>query len=405
MADASINLPERPKKRRLLGICCSTHAAHDGLSDMLYVMLPFLVEQFGLSLAQVGMIRGAHRTAMSLFQILAGLLAERQGERALLIAGTALAGIFFILAAMSSGFFALLILLFLVGLGQAVHHPLCSSILSKAYRGEGRRGALGTYNFAGDVGKFTIAGSCSLLLAAGVAWQVPAIGFGVVMVLVAIVLLVVLTRLREGGVPTALHTTETVEAKGWGIIHRGGFVSLCAIAAIDNGTRTGFLTFVVFLMLAKGVPEGWALQAIPALLIGGMAGKLACGYLAEYIGVVRTVVVTEVATAAGILLVLVLPNVAAFALLPILGVALNGTSSVLYGTVGDLVKGERQSRAFGLIYTLGTVFGVATPLAYGVMGDRIGIDATLAIASFFVLLTLPFTLLLRPAVTMQATDA
>ena len=395
-----MNLPERPKKRRVLGTCCSAHAAHDGLSDMLYVILPVLVEQFGLSLAQIGMIRGAHRTAMSLFQIIAALLAERLGERVLLIAGTALTGIFFILAGMSSGFYALLILLFLVGVGQAVQHPLCSSILGTAYRGGGHRGALGTYNFAGDVGKFIVAGSCSLLLAAGVAWQVPAIGYGVVMVLVAIFLMVVLTRLNAGGAPTALHMAAD---KGWGIIHRRGFASLCAIAAIDNGTRTGFLTFVAFLMLEKGVPEGWAFQAIPALLIGGIAGKLACGYLAEHFGVIRMVVVTEVATAAGMLLLLVLPNVAAFALLPILGVVLNGTSSVVYGTVGDLVERDRQSRAFGLIYTLGTVFGVFTPLAYGMLGDRIGIEATLAIASLLVLFTLPFAMQLRSSVAIRTT--
>ena len=389
----------------MLGTCCAAHVVHDGLSDMLYVMLPVLVEQFGLSLTQVALIRGAHRASMSLFQIPAGLLAERQGERVLLIAGTALAGISFILAGLSSGFLALLILLFLVGMGQAVQHPLCSSILGAAYPGGGRRAALGTYNFAGDLGKFTIAGSCSLLLAAGVAWQAPAVGFGAIMLLGAAVLMVILLKLNMGGVPTARHTGTTDKPKGWGIIHRRGFISLCAIAAIDNGTRTGFLTFVAFLMLAKGVPEGWALQAIPALLIGGMAGKLACGYLAERIGVIRTVVVTELATAVGILLVLALPSIAAFVLLPLLGVALNGTSSVLYGTVGDLVAIDRQSRAFGLFYTLGTVSGLVAPLVYGALGDQIGIEATLTVASLLVLLALPFALLLRPAVSSRSTGA
>ena len=404
MANGQINLRDRRKKRQVLGTCCAAHVIHDGLSDMLYVILPVLVEQFGLSLAQVALIRGAHRAAMSLFQIPAGLLAERHGERVLLAAGTALAGISIILAAMSSGFFALLILLFLVGLGQAVQHPLCSSILGAAYREGGRRAALGTYNFAGDLGKFTIAGSCSLLLAAGVAWQAPAAGSGAILLLGAAVLLVILFKLNAGGVPAAPLSAETEEPKGWGIIHRRGFVSLCAIAAIDNGTRTGFLTFVAFLMLAKGVPQGWALQAIPALLIGGMAGKLACGFLAERIGVIRTVVVTELATAVGILLVLALPSIAAFALLPLLGVALNGTSSVLYGTVSDLVASDRQSRAFGLFYTLGTVSGLVAPLAYGVLGDQFGIEATLTVAALLALLTLPFAILLRPAVTRRTTS-
>ena len=401
--DTTHDPTERRRSRRLLGICSTTHAAHDGLSDMLYVLLPVLAEQFGLSLTQVGMIRGAHSTAVSLFQIPAGLLSERLGERILLVGGTALAGAAFILAALSSGFPALLLMFFLAGLGQSVQHPLCSSILSAAYRDGGRRGALGTYNFAGDLGKFIIAGSCSLLLAAGVAWQAPAIGFGMILVFCAVLLMFALMRVNAGGRPAAPGTTETQITRGWGITNRGGFASLCAIAAIDNGTRSGFLTFVTFLLLAKGVPEGWALQAIPALLIGGMAGKLACGYLAERIGVIRTVVITEIATAVGILLVLVLPNIAAFAILPLLGVALNGTSSVLYGTIGDLVESDRQSRAFGLFYTVGSVCGIAAPLAYGMLGDWIGIEITVAIAACLVLLTLPFTLALRPVVGWRAT--
>ena len=213
---------------------------------------------------------------------------------------------------LSSGFLALLLTLFLAGLGQSVQHPLCSSILSTAFSADRRRGALGTYNFAGDLGKFTIAGSTSLVLAAGVAWQAPAIGFGAMLVLGAGLLMFALIRTNAGGLPAVPESADIRKAKGWGITDRGGFVSLCAIGAIDSATRAGVLTFVAFLMLAKDVSEGWALQAIPAVLVGGMVGKLACGYLADRIGVIRTVVITEVATAVGIILVVVLPNVAAF---------------------------------------------------------------------------------------------
>jgi FSR family fosmidomycin resistance protein-like MFS transporter len=372
---------------------------------MLYVLLPVLAEQFNLSLIQVGMIRGAHRGAMSLLQVPAGLLSERLGERGLLVGGTALAGAAFVLIGFSSGFVALLVLLFLAGVGQSVQHPLCSSILSAAYPDAGRRGTLGTYNFAGDLGKFALAGSSSLLLAAGVAWQAPVIGFGAMVILGSALLMYVLIRIDAGGPAAAAEVAELQKAKGWGITNRAGFTALCAIAAIDSSTRSGFFTFVVFVMLAKGVPEGWALQAIPALLIGGMVGKLACGYLAERIGVIRTVVFTEVATAVGILLVLLLPNIAAFILLPLLGIALNGTSSVLYGTIGDLVDGDRQSRAFGLFYTLTSVCGIAAPLAYGVLGDWIGIEIALAIAACLVLLTLPFALVLRSATSLRTTTA
>jgi FSR family fosmidomycin resistance protein-like MFS transporter len=67
--------------KRALTACCAAHTLHDGLSDLTYVLLPLLAQTFGLSLAQVGMIRAAHRTAMATFQIPAGLVAERFGER------------------------------------------------------------------------------------------------------------------------------------------------------------------------------------------------------------------------------------------------------------------------------------------------------------------------------------
>jgi len=63
-----------------------------------------------------------------------------------------------------------------------------------------------------------------------------------------------------------------------------------------------------------------------------------CGALAERIGVIATVVITEGITGLGLLLLTVLPFPHIYFFLPILGVALNGTSSVLYGTVGDFVS-------------------------------------------------------------------
>jgi len=385
--------------RRVLGTCSVLHIIHDGMGNIIYVLLPVLAQQFGLSLTQVGMIKGAQSAATALFQIPVGLLSERVGERALLASGTILAGAAFILLTLSSDFFELLIILFLGGIGLAVQHPLCSSLISRAYRDKGRRGALGTYNFAGDVGKFLIAGSASLLIAAGIAWQAPAVGLGIVAIVAAIFFILILRRIDIGGRPRASRDDSNVKTRGWGIIDRPGFIALCIIAIIDTSTRVGILTFVTFLMLDKGVAEGWAVQAIPAVIAGGMAGKLACGFIADKIGVIRTVIITELATAIGIVLILVLPGIAAFIVLPFLGVALNGTSSVLYGTIGDLVEADKQSRVFALFYTLTAVSTVIAPLGFGVIGDWTGVHTAILTSGCIVLLTIPFTFMLRSAVT------
>jgi len=387
------------KSRRSLASCCAAHTLHDGLSDVTYVLLPLLAQTFGLSLAQVGMIRSAHRTAMAAFQIPAGLFAERFGERNLLALGTLVAGAAFLALGGSSGYWMILVALFFAGLGSAVQHPLASTIISHAYPDAGRRAALGTYNFFGDVGKFAFGGAVSLCLLAGISWQAPVTAFGVIGIATAVAIFVFVANSAPS---RAAHVSDAAaapapKARGWGIRNPQGFTALCLIEVLDSSTRTGLLTFIAFLLIDKGVPAGWAALAVPLVLVGGMAGKLACGFLAERLGIVRTIVITEVATGLGILATLALPGIGVMILLPLLGVALQGTSSVLYATIGDLVDKERLPRVFGLFYTLGSICGIAAPLGYGLLGDVAGVDTTIGTIGLAVLLTVPLAAMLRPA--------
>ncbi|MEO8718283.1 MAG: MFS transporter [Burkholderiales bacterium] len=381
--------------KRTLGICVAVHTLHDGLSDAIYVLLPLLASAFGLSLAQVGVIRGAHRAAMAAFQIPAAIIAERFGERELLALGTLVAGAAFVALGFVQGFWAILAALFYAGTGSAVQHPLASTLVSRAYPVQGRRAALGTYNFAGDVGKFAFGGLVSLLLVAGVSWHVPVVGFGVTAGAMAIAVLYLLSAGTHARLPAAA-AARTPGAMDWGISDRPRFLALCLIEVVDSSTRSAFLTFVAFLLIAKGLPAGWAVAAVPLVLAGGMAGKLACGMLAERLGVARMIVMTELATAFGIFAALALPAAGALALLPLLGVVLQGATTVLYATIGEYVRPERLSRGFGLFYTVGSVCGIAAPLAIGLLGDRLGVQSAIAALGGLILLTLPLVLVLRP---------
>ena len=385
------------KPRRALASCCAAHTLHDGLSDVTYVLLPLLAQTFGLTLAQVGLIRSAHRAAMAAFQIPAGLFAERFGERNLLAFGTLIAGLAFVALGYATGFWMILIALFFAGMGSAVQHPLSSTIISHAYPDEGRRAALGTYNFFGDVGKFAFGGAVSLFLLVGLTWQAPVIGFGVIGILTAGLIFLYVSNTRPARGSGAEPPIKS-EAQGWGIRNPQGFTALCLIEILDSSTRTGFLTFIAFLLIHKGIPEGWAALAVPLILTGGMAGKLACGFLAERLGIIRTIVMTEIATGLGILATLALPGIGAMILLPLLGVALQGTSSVLYATIGDLVDKDRLSRTFGLFYTIGSLCGIAAPLGYGLLGDVAGVETAIATVGIAVLMTLPLAAMLRPAI-------
>jgi len=189
---------------------------------------------------------------------------------------------------------------------------------------------------------------------------------------------------------------------GWGIRDPRGFGALAAIGMIDNSTRTGFITFLSFALIAKGSTVAGIGTALGLLFVGGAAGKFLCGLVADRVGVIRTVILTEAATALGIVVIIAAPlPVALVALLP-MGVALNGTSSVLYGTVADLVLAQRRSRAYGLYYTLSVGASALAPTIYGLVGDMVGVSATLGIVSTVVLVTIPLCLVLRPAVSAPA---
>jgi len=388
------------RARAVLAAASTIHFVHDGFSDILYVFLPLWASEFGLSLAQVGVIRTTYTGGMALFQIPAGLLAERWGERRLLVAGTAVTALGFVAAGWAGGFLPLLGILLAAGLGSGVQHPLSSSLISKAYEGGGRRAALGTYNFSGDVGKAAVSAVVAFA-AAAVGWRVAGATYGVLGLLVAGALLIVLVRLGAGSA-TLEEAAQGDRVTGWGIRDPRGFGALAAIGMIDNSTRTGFITFLPFALIAKGSTVAGIGTALGLLFVGGAAGKFLCGLVADRVGVIRTVILTEAATALGIVVIIAAPlPVALVALLP-MGVALNGTSSVLYGTVADLVLAERRSRAYGLYYTLSVGASALAPTIYGLVGDMIGVSATLGIVSTVVLVTIPLCLVLRPAVSAPA---
>ena len=163
---------------------------------------------------------------------------------------------------------------------------------------------------------------------------------------------------------------------------------LLSIGVIDCATRMGFLTFLPFLLTAKGASLPTVGLALTLVFVGGAAGKLVCAWIGARIGVVATVWLTEGFTALGILALLPLPLEFGLMLLPLIGVALNGTSSVLYGSVPLMVAPEKRTRAFSIFYT-GTIgSGAVAPILYGLIGDALGVPLALMVVAALVLATL-----------------
>jgi MFS family permease len=372
-----------------LALAGLAHALHDGFTDMIYVLLPVWQGQFGLDYSALAVLRALYVGALAALQVPSGHLARYLNGRTVLALGTLLSAGGYALAGFSGGLVGLCLSLMLAGAGGSTQHPLASAAVSRAY-GKGARGPLGTYNFAGDLGKAALPPAVSLLLTV-MQWRTA---LWIVADLGAIVALLIAWLMPPTAQPsTARETPTALVAAG---VAKGGFGLLLAIGVLDSAARMGFLLFLPFLLRAKDAPLTTVGLALSLVFIGGACGKAGCGWLGARLGLLATVIFTEVGTTAAILAILILPLVPSLVVLPILGVMLNGTSSVLYGTVPELVPTAKVERAFALFYsgTLGS--SALAPVLYGWLGDATGPAWAMAAAAVTALGVVPLVLLLSP---------
>ena len=109
--------------------------------------------------------------------------------------GTALAGLGYVFAGLGTGVAVLVAALFIGGLGASTQHPLASSLIAHAFAGARSLKALGTYNFAGDIGKMTLPAAAALLLMA-LPWRHALMILGALGALAALAIFVAMPRFQ-----------------------------------------------------------------------------------------------------------------------------------------------------------------------------------------------------------------
>src|SRR5690348_2401079 len=293
LASGASVVPRTGDERRALGVACGAHALHDGYTDLVYVMLPIWQAEFGLSYAAIGILRTLFSGTLAGLQIPSGLLAEKLGAARVLALGTALAGAAYVLAGASAGLPMLAAALILGGVGASTQHPLASALVARAFAGPRAIKALGTYNFAGDIGKMTVPAAAALLVT-WMPWRPSVALLGACGLAAALAVFLVMPRQEAEPAAAAAKAVATgVEGP------RRGFPLLLSIGMIDSATRMPFLTFLPFLLAAKGASVSTIGLALTLVFAGGACGKLICGFLGARLGIFATVVVTEGLTALG----------------------------------------------------------------------------------------------------------
>ena len=381
-----------PQSRRVLVFGSAMHVWNDLFIALMVPLLPFIKEDLQLSFTEVGLLKSVFTGATAILQIPSGILAETTGEFWLLILGNVWVGLGLVAMALSSSFAVLLGLSFLGGLGGGAQHPLASSMVSRAYEDGGRSTAVGTVNFAGDIGKM-IAPLIAGAVAISFGWRAALWATGVA----SLVFMLVTTMARRNiDIGRPVRGTSTKSQSGGGSVQMSGFVTLSGVGFLDSATRGAALAFLPFVMVAKDMNPAQVTGMLFFLFLGGAIGKYAVGWLGDRFGAVSLIWGTKGMTALLLISALMVPSLAMVPLMIILGIGLNGTSSSLYATVADFVPPNRRARLYGFFYTTNEAGAVLAPIIYGVIADAYSLSTTMVVMGLATSAILPASLALRP---------
>jgi FSR family fosmidomycin resistance protein-like MFS transporter len=381
---------------------CGAHLVQDGLVALQYVLLPILAQVFGLNYTQVGFLRALSNSAMTLLEIPAGVLAERFGEIRLLIFGLLCAGLGYLWVALAANFYLILVGFLIAGSGAAFQHSLASALISKSFDDAGRRRALGIYNAFGDVGKLAFTGIFSLAIGVGVAWNLIVTALCVMTLSFALLMVFLLRRQERAPVADTGSQRSTSADSRWGIKQPRRFSWLCLTVFLDTLAQSVFLTFIAFLLLEKGASDALSSLAVVLALSGGMVGKLVSGYLAVHYGDRNAFRILQLVTISGLILLATLPALPILILLPLIGVAVQGSTTVTYGALADFIQRDRQSRGYAIIYTLSSLSAVVGPIVFGGLADLYGVELSLVLLAVLTAVTLLSGKVLHKSVALGA---
>jgi MFS transporter, FSR family, fosmidomycin resistance protein len=375
--------------RRALAVLASGHLLADATQGVVPALLPFLISERGLSYAAASALVLASTVSSSVIQPLFGHYSDRRPRPWLMPAGVAVGGGGVAVAGLTASYPLLVLAILVSGVGVAAFHPEGARLV-RHVSGNRRATAMSVFSVGGTAGfalgpalvtalvlAFGLRGTLFLLVPAGA---------------VALLLVRELPRLARA-------RTADETARGGARVHAadawGPFLTIAGVATLRSFTFYGLLTFVpLYFVASLGASDAEGSSALTVLLLGGIAGTLIGGRLADRIGR-RPVLIGSMA---------LLPPLIALLLqvergpILVLALALVGAMVVASYTVTVVMGQEYLPSRVGVAsgVTLGLAIGMGGVGAsvLGIVADHFSLDTVMVIVAALPLAALALTLTL-----------
>lgn len=355
-------------------------------SRLIYpVLLPQITTEFQIDYGTAGIVLSVLMIAYAIMNIPGGALADRIGERLVLVSGItiALVGIGIVIIAPSFSIFLIGTVLF--GVGSGMFGTTGTTILSDTYPDHDTI-AIGFSQAIGSIGTIVlpvVAGFIGIMLG----WR---IGVGYVLpglLVLSIGLWIVVPERTSAQVSTG---NESL----WSTIRRVAsvfvdytlisiIVALACIGFVYQGL-TGFLP--MYLIEIKGFTQGEASLLFGLLFTGSIVGQLTSGPIADRYGKRKALIGFASAGAPAILVLPLVDNAMIIIGLVWISGLILGTGPIAMAYVIQFLPDEIQGSVFGIVRSLFIGIGVIAPPIVGLFADLgqfdIGIFVLGGVAAF-----------------------
>ncbi|MAH83260.1 MAG: hypothetical protein CBB68_02705 [Rhodospirillaceae bacterium TMED8] len=356
------------------------HGATHWILATVYVVLPFIRDDLGLSYTEAGsVITILHASSLSA-NIGSGAVVDITGKRVLTQVSSLLIGALALtLVGLAETIWLLGAMLVLIGLTNNLWHPAAIAFLSRTYP-ENRGYALSIHTLGASFGD-TLAPLSAGSLLAWFSWQGAASINALPVFAVALVLTVMLGRheRRENVRLSDSHSRRMSFAdylSGLGGLFKDRMmIGLCIMAGFRSMCQNGLLLYIPML-LKNNFEFGPILLgvAITAMQVGGIMGGPIAGTLSDRLGR-RSVVLGGLAITS--LLVVGITEIDGAAILivvlALLGCSLFAVRPVIHSWAMDLTPGAMQGSAVSLLFGTQSLFSMVVPIGGGVIADQWGV--------------------------------
>jgi MFS family permease len=294
-----------------------------------------------------------------------GFLGDRFSKKKILVLGTLLNGLAFVMAAYCHSYGLLVMAMILGGLGGAAYHPVANALLSNLFKGAVGR-AFGIVGMGASVGLF-LGPFASGYLGQLLGWRTTCIVFGVFGTAVAVAFAFIMPEEPQGDFSGKEERTETARNLVKALL------PVVAVFSLRDVCWWG-LTYLTPAMsqMSVGFSEKMAGLLVGLTSITGVVSQPLAGTVSDRFGRRR---VLAVALAVSGICVVFFPHMGPFSLFPLAlasGFLLLGTVPVVDAAAAEIVPPSMRGRLFGVTLTVGLLIGALSPYVVGILYDATG---------------------------------